>query len=214
MIGILIYDDHKPRRESLQALVELSEKMQFLGAFPDCRNVVQEVAALKPDVVLMDIEMPHTDGLQGVALIKKDFPDVKIIMQTSFEDNYKIFESLKLGAEGYILKKASASTITDSIIEVYNGGASMTPSVALKVMKYFNNVQAEPQPTQLEDRMLSPKELEVLQHLSNGMSYKMVAEAMNIKYFTVNNHIKKIYNKLQVHSVGEAISIAIRKNIV
>jgi len=162
-----------------------------------------------PDVVLMDIAMPIVDGISGVSIIKKNFPAIRIIMQTVYEDEEKIFASLKAGAEGYILKNASAEKITQSIEEVYQGGAYMTPSVALRVMNYFNK------PDQEEDKYnLTAREKEVLKLLSEGLSYKMVADSLGISYFTVNAHIKKIYEKLHVHSLGEAVSLALKNKIV
>jgi DNA-binding NarL/FixJ family response regulator len=163
---------------------------------------------LQPDVVLMDIEMPGIDGITGVQMIKKEFPQIRIIMQTVFEDESRIFASLQAGAEGYILKNASAEKIVESIREVHAGGASMTPSVALRVMKYFNQLKTE------TDYSLTKKEKEVLALLSDGNSYKMVAAKMGITYFTVNSHIKNIYEKLHVHSVSEAVSLAIKKRLV
>ena len=164
---------------------------------------------LQPDVVLMDIGMPNTDGISGVKQIKKIFPHIRIIMQTVFEDEEKIFASLQAGAEGYLLKNATAEKITQSIEEVYQGGASMTPSVALRVMKYFNQEK-----TSAADYSLTPKEKEVLSLLADGNSYKMVADKLGISYFTVNSHIKKIYEKLHVHSLGEAVSFAFKNKIV
>jgi DNA-binding NarL/FixJ family response regulator len=209
LISIVIYDDNRQRCESLAALLSLTEGMQCLATFPDCSNVVSDIEIWHPDVVLMDIEMPNVDGISGVALIKKNFPGVRIIMQTVFEDEEKIFASLKAGAEGYILKNASAEKITQSIEEVYQGGAYMTPSVALRVMQYFNKPQDKK-----EEYNLTPKEKEVLKYLSDGHSYKMVADKLGISYFTVNAHIKKIYEKLHVHSLGEAVSLALKNNIV
>lgn len=130
-------------------------------------------------------------------------------MQTVFEDEEKIFASLQAGAEGYILKNASAEKITQSIEDVYQGGAYMTPSVALRVTQYFNKRQQ-----QKEEYKLTPKEKEVLKLLSDGLSYKMVADKLGISYFTVNAHIKKIYEKLHVHSLGEAVSLALKNKIV
>ncbi len=209
MIRLVIYDDSLQRSESLIALLSLTEGMQCIAAFPDCSNVKADMEQFQPDVVLMDIEMPNVDGISGVSIIKKNFPHIRIIMQTVFEDEEKIFASLQAGAEGYILKKASAEKITQSIEEVYQGGAYMTPSVALRVMHYFNKpIQ------QKEEYKLTPKEKEVLKFLSDGLSYKMVADKLGISYFTVNAHIKKIYEKLHVHSLGEAVSLALKNNIV
>jgi DNA-binding NarL/FixJ family response regulator len=159
--------------------------------------------------VLMDIEMPHVNGINGVATIKKYFPEIRIIMQTVFDDDEKIFASLQAGAEGYILKKASAEKITQSIEEVYQGGAYMTPSVALRVMKFFNKTHE-----QNNQYDLTAKEREVLKLLADGLSYKMAADRMGISYFTVNSHVKKIYEKLHVHSLGEAVSLALKNRIV
>jgi DNA-binding NarL/FixJ family response regulator len=209
MIGVLIYDDNEQRRASLEALLSLTDNMQHLGSFGDCSNVVQEVQTLQPDLVLMDIEMPNVDGLDGVKLIKQHAPHVRIVMQTVFEDDEKIFAALQAGAEGYILKNAGIEKITQSIEEVYHGGAFMTPSVALRVIKYFNNV-----PASKIDYKLTQKEKETLKLLSDGNSYKMIAGKLGISYFTVNAHVKKIYEKLHVHSVGEAVSLALRNRIV
>jgi DNA-binding NarL/FixJ family response regulator len=205
----VIYDDNQQRRDSLKALLSLTEGMVCVADFPDCSHVLEDMQNFFPDVVLMDIEMPNVDGINGVSVIKKKFPDIRIIMQTVFEDDEKIFASLKAGAEGYILKNASAEKITQSIEEVYQGGAYMTPSVALRVMQYFN-IPVK----QNEEYHLTVKEKEVLKYLSDGNSYKMVADKLGISYFTVNAHIKKIYEKLHVHSLGEAVSLAIKNNIV
>ena len=209
MIRLIVYDDSRQRCESLKALLSLSDGMEWVADFPDCSHVEEDMETHHPDVVLMDIAMPNVDGISGVALIKKRFPDIKIIMQTIFEDDEKIFASLQAGAEGYILKNASAEKITQSIEEVYQGGAYMTPSVALKVMQYFNKPS---QPN--EEYKLTPKEKEVLKLLSDGLSYKMVADRLGISYYTVNAHIKKIYEKLHVHSLGEAVSLALKNKIV
>lgn len=209
MIRIVIYDDNEQRRESLKALLSLTDGMICVAVFTDCSHVQEDMQQYAPDVVLMDIEMPNVDGISGVSLIKKSFPQIRIIMQTVFEDEEKIFASLQAGAEGYILKKASAEKITQSIEEVYQGGAYMTPSVALRVMQYFNKPGAGN-----NQYNLTPKEKEVLKLLSEGNSYKMVADALGISYFTVNAHVKKIYEKLHVHSLGEAVSLALRNKIV
>ena len=208
MIKVVIYDDHRQRCESLKALLSLTDGMECVGTFPDCRHVLEDMRKLQPDIILMDIEMPGVDGISGVMKIKKEFPQIRIIMQTVFEDEARIFASLQAGAEGYILKNASAEKIIQSIREVYEGGASMTPSVALRVMKYFN--QSKP----VEDYNLTAKEKEVLVLLADGNSYKMVAAKLNITYFTVNTHIKNIYEKLHVHSLGEALSLTMKHRIV
>ena len=209
MIRVVIYDDNQQRCESLKALLMLTEGMECVECFPDCSNVIAEMEQTQPDIVLMDIAMPNVDGINGVGLIKKKFPHIRIIMQTVFEDEEKIFACLQAGAEGYLLKNATAEKITQSIEEVYHGGASMTPSVALRVIQYFNG-HKNPK----TEYNLTPKEKEVLKYLSEGLSYKMVADKLGISYFTVNAHVKSIYEKLHVHSLGEAISLALKNKIV
>jgi DNA-binding NarL/FixJ family response regulator len=172
-------------------------------------NAVEEMKQLNPDVILMDIAMPGEDGISGVRKIKQHFPRIKIIMQTVFEDEDKIFASLQAGAEGYILKNASTEKIIQSIREVADGGASMTPSVALRVMKFFNQPKQD-----VPEYNLTNKEKEVLAFLSDGNSYKMIAAKMNISYFTVNTHVRNIYEKLHVHCVGEAVSIALKNKLI
>ncbi len=209
MIRLVIYDDNLQRRESLKALISLTDGMNCVADFPDCSHVEEDTETYYPDVVLMDIEMPNVDGISGVTRIKKKYPEVKIVMQTVFEDEDRIFASLKAGAEGYILKTASADKITQSIDEVYHGGAYMTPSVALRVMQHF----AQPE-LQHEHYHLTSKEKEVLKQLAEGNSYKMTADLLGISYYTVNTHVKSIYEKLHVHSLGEAVALAYKKKLV
>ncbi|MES2851168.1 MAG: response regulator transcription factor [Bacteroidota bacterium] len=210
MISVVVYDDNAARRKSLEALLMLSDGVECIGSFTDCSTVLDDMESLKPSLVLMDIEMPNVNGIEGVKKIKQYFPAIKIMMQTVFEDEEKIFAALQAGAEGYILKTASAEKIIQGIIDVNNGGAFMTPSVALRVMKHFNSTTVSANNT----IALTSKEKEVLKNLTEGLSYKMVADKMGISYFTVNSHVKKIYEKLQVHSVGEAISYAMKNKIV
>mgnify|MGYP000944280460 CR=1 FL=1 len=206
MIKVVIFDDNQSRRESLKTLFDFSDTIQCVGAYPDGNQVLSDIAASMPDIVLMDIEMPGTNGIDAVCVIKREHPSMRIIMQTAFDEEEKVFAALQAGAEGYILKSATGVQIMQSIGEVMQGGASMSPSIALKVMRYFNQSTSKK-----DDYKLTPKESMVLGYLAKGNSYKMVADEMGISYFTVNNHIKKIYEKLQVHSLGEAIAL-VNKN--
>jgi DNA-binding NarL/FixJ family response regulator len=180
------------------------------GSFNDCSNVEDEIFELQPDIVLMDIEMPNVDGISGVKIINRLFPNVKVIMQTVFEDDEKIFDALRFGASGYILKKTDPSKIIDAIHEVMNGGSPMTPSIATRVLKFFRDKSD----TGKQDFGLTDRETDILQKLVDGKSYKMISSDLNISYHTVNSHIKKIYDKLQVHSVSEAVSKALQQKIV
>lgn len=150
------------------------------------------------------------DGIEGVRRIKEWYPNIHVIMQTVFEDDEKIFDALRFGASGYLLKKSEPSKIIEAIEEVLQGGSPMTPSIATRVLHYFRQ-QNEQKP---EHYGLSDREREILHFLVDGLSYKMIADRLAISYNTVNSHIKKIYDKLQVHSVSEAVSKAIRNNLV
>lgn len=208
MIRIAIFDDNAQRRDSLEALMLLDSKIQFVGSFPDCSQVLENIEATQPNIVLMDIGMPNVDGIAGVGLIKRNHPEIKVIMQTVFEDDEKIFACLQAGADGYILKNTSADKILQSINDVLNGGAFLSPSVALRVMRHFDQSKAP------EDFAITTREHEVLTLLSKGNSHKMIADQLGISYFTVNTHVKKIYEKLQVHSVTEAIMTAKKNRLI
>lgn len=197
-IRIFIYDDSKDRRDSLKSLFQLDENLVFVGEAANCANVLVEMEETFPDVVLMDINMPGVDGLQGLQLIKKNHPQIKVLMQTAYDESNKIFSSIKNGASGYILKSDKPQKILQAIEEVHEGGAVMNPAIAMKVLEHFK-------PTDKKNP-LTPKEKETLILLAEGMSYKMIADKLGISYTTVNTHIKRIYEKLHISSMGEAIA--------
>lgn len=197
-IRIFIYDDNNERRDSLKALLTLNEQFQFVGEAENCNAVLSDMEKFHPNVVLMDINMPEVDGIKGLLIIKTHHPEIKVLMQTAFDDSEKIFTSLKYGASGYILKKDKPQRILQAIEEVYQGGAAMNPGIAQKVLDYFK-------PKEIKNP-LTPKENEVLALLAEGLSYKMVADRLAISYTTVNTHAKRIYEKLHISSLGEAIA--------
>ncbi len=209
MIKIAVYDDNKNRRESLKVLIELSEDLEFVAAYENCFHIIENTELNTPDIVLMDIEMPEADGIYGVRKLQEKFPQVNVIIQTVYEDTDKIFQCLQYGAKGYILKNAPITEIIHSIKTVYEGGAFMTPSVALKVMNHFERYHEKHNSI----HQLTPKEQEVLNYLAEGLSYKLIADKMNISSGTVNNHLKKVYEKLHVHSAGEAISLMYKRKM-
>jgi DNA-binding NarL/FixJ family response regulator len=210
-IRVTIFEDNKNLRDSLFQLINGSAGFTCVGAFPNCNELLDDVRKSKPDVVLMDIGMPGMSGIDAVYVIKENFPEVKILMETIFEEDEKIFASICNGAEGYILKNTSPSRILEAIQEIHEGGAPMTPSIASKVLKMFKsqNISVKSQTDELTLR-----EKEILSCLVEGMSYKMIAENCFISIDTVNNHIRNIYKKLQVHSKGEAVAKAIKGKIV
>ena len=197
-IKVFIYDDNVARRDSLKALLELSPEVTFAGEAGNCSHVKEDMEHSFPDVVLMDINMPVSDGIEGLKKIKENFPHIKVLMQTVFDDSDKVFDCIRNGASGYILKKDSPQRILQAIQEVYEGGAVMNPGIALKVLDYFKPQKVNTQ--------LSGRETEVLKLLADGLSYKMVADKLFLSFNTVNTHVKHIYEKLHVSSLGEAIA--------
>jgi DNA-binding NarL/FixJ family response regulator len=201
-IKILIYEDNSALRESLNMLLSGVENFHVLGSFGNCLDIDNQILSLKPDILLMDIDMPERNGIEGVRIAKKTDPSVETLMLTVFDENDMVFQALCAGACGYLLKKTSPQKIIEAIEELYQGGAPMTPSIARKVIALF------PQKTTTHHELekLTPREQDVLKSLADGNSYKMIAHELDIGIETVRTHIKRIYEKLHVHSVSEAIS--------
>ncbi len=199
---IIIYDDNKERRESLKVLVNLQKDMTCTGIFKLCTQALNDIADTKPDVILMDINMPEMSGIEAVKKIRSKFPDIKIIMQTVFDDPEKIFAAIEAGADGYFLKSSSASKLIEGIKEVMDGGAPMTASVARIVLNKFKEGRHV---SSHEDLQLNEQERSILANLVNGLSYKMIADKLDISIDTVRDHIKRIYRALEVNSKAEVI---------
>lgn len=197
---ILIYEDNNDLRKSLAILLSMEDDFEVIGDFENCVNIKTDIEKSKPSIIIMDIDMPYMTGVEGVKIVKKHFPEIEIIMHTIFDDNDHIFDAIVAGASGYILKNESNENVILAIKELLNGGAPMSASIARKLIKHhqqktiFTNTEA-----------LSPRELEVITELSKGLSYKMVAAKLFISIETVRSHCKKVYEKLQVHSLSEAM---------
>jgi DNA-binding NarL/FixJ family response regulator len=209
-IKVILFEDNSSLRNSLKQLINSTESFVCVDALENCNNIIDHVERTHPDVVLMDIQMPGINGIEGVKILKNKYPDLKILMQTIFEDEEKIFQSIYAGASGYILKNTSPARILDFIRETYEGGAPMSPSVATKVL----NLVAQTHKPRQNEFKLSDREKEVLSCLVQGMSYKLIANACFISIDTVRGHIRNIYEKLHVHSKSEAVAKAIKRNIV
>ena len=210
-IRVAIFEDNRNLREGLFNLIESTDGFICAGAFANCQRVVENIEETFPDVILMDIEMPVVSGIEAVGKIRERFPDLKILMETIFEEDEKIFQSICNGAQGYILKNTPPKEILNAIREIYEGGAPMSPIIASKVLRMFKkNLSKEKD----SSHNLSVREKEILKFLVEGMSYKLIAARCFISIETVNGHIKNIYKKLQVHSKSEAVVKAIKGKII
>ncbi|GGB82130.1 response regulator transcription factor [Dyadobacter sediminis] len=211
MIKVVVYDDHKSRREALELLISLQPGMECTGSYENCAGLVKNLASDPPTVVLMDINMPKVGGIEGVKLLKQHYPETSIIMQTVFEEDDTIFKCIQAGANGYILKKAPNDKLIEAIYDVVNGGAPITPSIAARILNYFSKKKPSPEKRNFD---LSKRETDILTKLVKGQSHKMIAEDLFISVHTVHNHVKRLYQKLHVHSVSEAVVKAIENRIV
>ena len=209
-VNIIICEDNTDLRESLVNLLAAARDYNVVASFPDCTTVIQQVKEWKPEVILMDIDMPGINGIEAVKKIRTIDPAVQIIMLTVFDDNTHVFEAMYAGANGYLLKKYVSDKLIHSIREVLDGGAPMSPSIARMVI---SNMQ-KGIPIADNDYQLTNREKEILQLLSRGNSFKMIAVDLCISLDTVRTHIKRIYDKLHVRSQIEAVSKAISEKLV
>ena len=201
MITVAIVEDVKDIREGLKLLIDSSDGFTCAEVYVNAEDAVKELPNSRPDVVLMDINLPGITGIEAIRQIKDKCPDTLFIMSTIYEDDENIFESLKAGASGYLLKKTAPSKILDAITEVVNGGSPMSTQIARKVIASFQRKNSID-----EVDILTPKEKEILKALAKGLRYKEIANEMNIGIETVRSHARRIYEKLQVQSRTEALN--------
>lgn len=213
-LRIAIFDDNRNIRDSISMLLNTEKEFKVVGSFANVLNNLKDVEACAPDVILMDIEMPGMSGIEAVRMIKSRYPTIQILMQTVFEDDDRVFDSICAGASGYILKNFLNTKLIDFIKELQYGGSPMSPSIARKVLMRMQQVQQVLKPEEPQDYQLTKREKEVLACVVNGLSYKMIADQLFISYETVRTHIKKIYEKLHVVSLSQAVSKAMKERIV
>ena len=199
MLNIAVIEDNQQYRRAITMILVMNDKFRVIHTLENCDGMLSGFRAKKPDVVLMDIDMPGMNGIQAVWEIKKIYPEIKILMLTVFEDEEKIFGAIKAGANGYLLKKDSPQKILDAIDRVYSGESPMNGIIASKVLEYFQQTQD----TKPDQSLLTKREKEILELLMQGNSYKEIALTIFISVETLNSHIKNIYRKLKVHSRSE-----------
>lgn len=203
MIKIALYEDNAKLRQAMCQLISSQDDFVLTGDYENCARIIENCHQHLPDVILMDIDMPVVNGIEGLQMIRPVFPSINVLMLTVFEENEKIFEAIQSGAAGYLLKNSSLQEIIQAIHTVYEGGAPLSPYVAKKILA-FHSTPASHNKEWLDK--LSEREQEVLRLLADGFSTKMIAEKLFLTTNTILTHLKRIYHKLEVHSAIEAIN--------
>jgi DNA-binding NarL/FixJ family response regulator len=207
VINVAVVEDHEWVRNSLAAQIDNCALLHCVSRHRTGEEALRHLPALQPDVVLMDINLPGINGIECVRRLKEDLPAVNILMLTVYEETEKIFDSLKAGASGYLLKQTSTKELIEAITDVHAGSSPMTGVIARKVVRFFE--QKGHSPPELE--VLTPRESEVLELLGEGAAYKEIADALGLSISTVRMHICGIYRKLHVHSRGEVVAKYLRR---
>lgn len=201
-ITVSIVEDNEQLRGTLARVLNRAEGFRCVSQYPDAETALKRLPADRPEVVLMDINLPGINGVECVRQLKQLLPSVLVIMLTVYEDTENIFNALEVGASGYLLKRTKSAELLEAIREVQRGGSPMTTHIARKVVQSFQKAGPSPQPTE----NLSQREQEVLDCLSQGFLYKEIAEKLGISYETVHTYIRRIYEKLQVRTRTEAVA--------
>ena len=200
-IKVAIVDDDEGIRASLATLIRRAPALRLTGDYPDAETALKEIANRPPDVVLMDINLPGMNGVECVRQLRAMLPKAQILMLTVYEDSDSLFNSLKAGASGYLLKRTASARLLEAIYDVHVGGSPMTPQLARRVVQFFSRPAGENSPVS----RLAPGEKEFLEQLAKGYAYKEIADRMNISIDTVRSYVRTVYEKLHVHSRTDAV---------
>ena len=211
---IAIVDDNTFLIRAVEEKLSFFEDLQVRFTAMNGKDIIEKLEENNNiDLILMDIEMPVMNGIEATEKVKQKYPHIKIIMLTVFDNDENIFNAIKAGADGYLLKEINAGDLHSGIVETLNGGAAMNPSIALKTLKLLRNPYVE-NTQEKEEIKLTEREVDVLEQLSKGLSYNAIAENLILSTGTIRKHIEHIYRKLQVHNKLEAVQKAKRNNII
>lgn len=214
-IKIAIVDDNSFLITSVKEKLSFFEDLDFkFSALNGSDLLVKLESNHNINLILMDIEMPILNGIEATEIVKQKYPHIKIIMLTVFDNDENIFNAIKAGADGYLLKDVNAKVLHDGIVETLNGGAAMNPSIAMKTLKLLRSPLEIENESDIEDIKLTPREIDVLEQLSKGLSYNLIAENLILSTGTVRKHIENIYKKLQVHNKLEAVQKAKKNKLI
>lgn len=204
-IRVMTVEDDAETRAGLERLLGQAEGLALSGSFDRAETALVQAARLAPDVIVLDINLPGMDGITAARQFKAARPAVEILMFTVFEDTDRLFRALLAGASGYLLKRTAANRLVEAIREVHAGGSPLSPRLARRVVRHFQHATASTAPPPSEMEQLSPRELEVLEQLASGCHYKEISDHLGISMDTVRTFIRRIYEKLHVHSRTEAV---------
>ena len=204
---ICIVEDKEDLREGMNMMLQMNEHYELVGSYANAEAALKDIPQVMPDAVLMDINLPGASGIECVATLKNAFPEILFMMCTAYEDNDKIFDSLKSGASGYILKTEGPKIIIEALDDLFAGGSPMSSNIARKVVASFTNMYKKNAVVET----LSDREKMVLDQLAKGLIGKEVADVLNISWGTVRKHVQNIYKKLQVNTRVEAVNLYLKR---
>jgi DNA-binding NarL/FixJ family response regulator len=214
-IKVLIVDDHRVVREGLSAILKNKENLDVVGEAQDGQEAVEHARTLDPDVVLMDVSMPRMGGVEATRIIKREFPHIGIIALTMYEEQQYIFDLVRAGATGYLLKDSDSAQIVKAIQSIYRGESLIHPSVASKILAEFSLLaQKKGKKASWVEHDLTEREITVLRLVADGKTNKEIANALDLSEKTVKNHVRNIFHKLQVYDRTQAAILAIRKGLI
>ena len=208
--SVAIIEDHHKLRQFLEFLFTNTSGYRCAGTFRTMEEALEKITFDPPDLALVDIGLPGMSGIEGIKILKDEYPRMLLLMNTVYDDDERIFDALCAGASGYLLKKTPPNELLDKVTEAINGGAPMSPEVARRTLSLFREIR----PPERVDYHLTPHELRLLTLLAEGHSYKSAAATFGVSMKAVSFHLQKIYEKLQVHSKSEAVSKALRNRLI
>jgi DNA-binding NarL/FixJ family response regulator len=212
-VRIAVFDDDVHIRNHIASILKTEIHFDVVGMFKSGKKFMEDLESVRPDIVLMDIEMPKFNGIEAIRGIKKAHPDIQILIQTAAPDALNVYQSIVAGASGYILKSRLPSSLITSLNELCTGGAPLSPAVARQVVGILQNDDL-PQNKPVKDYGVTPREKDVLSFLVAGLSYKMIGAELKISYETVRSHMKNIYAKLEVDSLTAVVAKTINENLL
>ena len=209
-IRVALVEDKRLIREGLGSILDRAEGLRCVGAYPSVEQALPALEEKPCDVLLLDIQLPGMSGVDGVTAVCERFPDTRILMLTIYEEEDKVFESIRNGACGYLLKKTPPAQIAEAVRQARGGGSPLSPEVARRIVEHFQNAPAPPR----RESSLTPQERSLLKLLADGHSYQSGAERLGVSINTVRDHVRSIYEKLHVHSKAEAVSKGLRRRLI